>query len=201
VTTSTIKSRPIYPGLSPDLHARSNVIVCDRAGAEAAVELFARAGGEFGKRATVIVAGDSLPQEESRGLTHRLAPAKVEVTANIAAAVAELRNILDAATMGIRLYVAGSEPLIGFVVQAAIDHSIDPLSVRTEHRGSLMRRVQCVHCKGFIENVTANPVICVHCGLTLLVRDHYSRRLAAFQGVCIDAEVPGEVPETEALYQ
>ncbi|MET1046419.1 MAG: dimethylamine monooxygenase subunit DmmA family protein, partial [Hyphomicrobium sp.] len=84
---------------------------------------------------------------------------------------------------------------------AAADYSIDHLSIRTEHRGSLMRRVQCVHCKGFTENVTTNPVTCAHCGLTLLVRDHYSRRLAAFQGVCIDAEVPGEVPATEAIYQ
>jgi DNA-directed RNA polymerase subunit RPC12/RpoP len=64
-----------------------------------------------------------------------------------------------------------------------------------------MRRVQCVHCKGFTENVTTNPVKCTHCSLTLMVRDHYSRRLAAFQGVCVDAEVPGEVPEMEALYQ
>jgi hypothetical protein len=33
--------------------------------------------------------------------------------------------------------------------------------------------------------------------LTLLVRDHYSWRIGAFQGVCIDAENPGEVPETK----
>jgi hypothetical protein len=52
-----------------------------------------------------------------------------------------------------------------------------------------------VHCKGFTENVTTNPVACAHCGLTLLVRDHYSRRIGAFQGVCVDAEAPGEVPE------
>ena len=29
----------------------------------------------------------------------------------------------------------------------------------------------------------------------LFVRDHFSRRLGAFQGVCIDAETPGDVPE------
>ena len=48
--------------------------------------------------------------------------------------------------------------------------------------------MQCVHCKGITEDVTTQPATCSHCGLLLLVRDHYSRRLAAFQGVCINAE-------------
>jgi dimethylamine monooxygenase subunit C len=200
MTISTIKSRPIYPGLSPDLNARSNLIVCDKAGAAAVAELFSRADIAFAKRTTVILA-DSLSDAEGKTLTHDLAPATVEILPTLAAGIARLRQLLDSAPMGLRLYAAGSEPLIGSVVQAGADFSIDHLSIRTEHRGSLMRRVQCVHCKGFIDNVTTNPVKCSHCGLTLLVRDHYSRRLAAFQGVCIDAEVPGEVPETEALYQ
>jgi dimethylamine monooxygenase subunit C len=37
--------------------------------------------------------------------------------------------------------------------------------------------------------------------LNLFVRDHYSRRLGAFQGVCVDAEVPGDVPAVEDLYK
>ncbi len=52
-----------------------------------------------------------------------------------------------------------------------------------------------------IENVTTNPVICSHCGLNLLVRDHFSYRLGAFQGVCIDAEVPGEAPAPEEIFK
>jgi dimethylamine monooxygenase subunit C len=200
MTISTIKSRPIYPGLSPDLNARSNLIVCDKAGATAVSELFARADGAFAKRSTVIIA-DATSDQEAQTLKADLAPAAIEVLPALDAGIARLREMLDAAPMGLRLYAAGSEPLIGSVVQAAADYSIDHLSIRTEHRGSLKRRVQCVHCKGFTENVTTNPVTCSHCGLTLMVRDHYSRRLAAFQGVCIDAEVPGEVPETEALYQ
>jgi hypothetical protein len=97
--------------------------------------------------------------------------------------------------MGTRVYAAGSEPLIGSVVQRAMRFDIDPLSVRTEHRGALERRVQCVHCKGMTENVTVNPVKCAHCGQMLSVRDHYSRRLAAFMGVRVDAEVPGDIPQ------
>jgi hypothetical protein len=33
-----------------------------------------------------------------------------------------------------------------------------------------------------------------------LVRDHYSRRLAAYMGVSADAEVPGELPPIRELY-
>ncbi|WP_045835723.1 C1 domain-containing protein [Hyphomicrobium sp. 99] len=200
MTPSTIKSRPIYPGLSPDLNARSNIIVTDKAGAAAVAELFSRADDAFVKRSTVILA-DSLADEDRQATARELASANIEFHTTLADGIARLRQLLESAPMGLRLYAAGSEPLIGSVVQAGGDFSIDHLSIRTEHRGSLMRRVQCVHCKGFIENVTTNPVKCTHCGLTLLVRDHYSRRLAAFQGVCIDAEVPGEIPPTEALYQ
>ena len=79
-------------------------------------------------------------------------------------------------------------------MKVALEAGIDHTSMQTEHRGSEARRVQCVHCKGITETVTTQPVTCAHCGLTLLVRDHYSRRIAAFQGVCIDAEEPGVVP-------
>ncbi len=200
MTISTIKSRPLYPGLTPDLNARINLMVCDKAGAEAVAELFSRADRAFAQRSTVLIC-DALSAQEAESSKGALAPAAVEVMPTVDAGISHLRSRLDAAPMGLRLYAAGSEPLIGLVVQAAADYAIDHLSIKTEHRGSLRRRVQCVHCKGFIENVTTNPVTCPHCGLVLLVRDHYSRRLAAFQGVCIDAEVPGDVPQTEAVFQ
>lgn len=197
---SGIKSRPIYPGLKPDPNARINLIVCDRGGAEAVVELFARAGEGFVKRSTVIIADES-GGTENGALLQRLHPAIVEVKAGLATAVDRLKVILVSESMGLRLYAAGTEPLIGSVVQAGIDNFIDPLSVCTEHRGSLMRRVQCVHCKGMVESVTTNPVKCTHCGLLLFVRDHYSRRMAAFQGVCINAEDPQESPEPQVEFQ
>ena len=102
--------------------------------------------------------------------------------------------------MGARFYVSGTEGFIGQAMQVAIEHGIDFNSIRTEHRGSMARRVQCVHCKGITDNVTTQPCTCSHCGLTLLVRDHYSRRIAAFQGVCIDAEEPGTAPAPEVLF-
>ena len=111
-----------------------------------------------------------------------------------------LRGLLATATMGTRLYAAGTEGFIGQVVALGLAHGIDHHSIPTEHRGSLARRVQCVHCKGMMEGVTASPATCAHCGVALFVRDHYSRRLGAFMGVSIDAEAPGDVPPPEELY-
>jgi hypothetical protein len=91
-------------------------------------------------------------------------------------------------------YLAGTEGLIGEAMQVALDAGIDHTAICAEHRGSLVRRMQCVHCKGISENVTTQPSQCAHCGLWLLVRDHYSRRLGAFQGVCIHAEEPANIP-------
>jgi len=196
---SGIKSRPVYPGLEPDPNARVNVVVCDSGGAEVVAELLGRADGEFAKRTKVILADEGGAQSAS--VMQRLQPATVEVAPGLTPAIERLKAILGSATMGLRLYAAGTEPLIGSVVQAGAENFIDPLSVRTEHRGSLMRRVQCVHCKGMTENVTTNPVKCAQCGLLLLVRDHYSRRLAAFQGVCINAEAPHESPEPKVEFQ
>ena len=102
--------------------------------------------------------------------------------------------------MGTQLYVAGTEVLIGRAVQVAMDAGIDPAAVQAEHRGSLARRVQCVHCKRITEDVRTQPVRCEGCGLTLFVRDHYSRRYGAFMGVNIDAEEPGFVPPIEDAF-
>ena len=129
-----------------------------------------------------------------------LTPAMFYVGPTIAAALPRLAQTLANATMGTQIYLAGTEGLIGQAMKAALEAGVDHLSIQTEHRGSEARRVQCVHCKGITENVRTQPVRCSHCGLTLLVRDHYSRRLAAFQGVCIDAEEPGTAPAPEEAY-
>ena len=116
-------------------------------------------------------------------------------------AIRYLERLLDAATMGTRLYTVGTEGFIGRVVQHAINHGIDHTSILTEHSGSLARRVQCVHCKQVAENVTVSVYTCPGCGLSLFVRDHYSRRLAAFQAVCVNAEDPDEEPAVEEAYR
>ena len=103
--------------------------------------------------------------------------------------------------MGLQLYLTGTEGLMGQAQRDAMNAGIPHTAIQTEHRGSVGRRMQCVHCKGITEDVIVDPFVCAHCGLNLFVRDHYSRRLAAFQGVCIDAEDPGNVPPSVELYK
>lgn len=112
-----------------------------------------------------------------------------------------LGEALRGARVGIRLYALGTEPFIWSVRQIAERGGLAPEAVRVEHSGSLQRRVYCIHCRAMSEGVTANVTPCTGCGRQLLVRDHFSRRLAAFMGVQADAEVPGELPAIEHAWR
>lgn len=196
-----IKSRPRYPGLSADIYANHHVFTADGDGAQAILDLFAINGPDIKGRVTIIYAET---QTNSAALTARLNALPIEIVhalPTVDTAMTRLGGVLNVARMGTRIYAAGSETLIGLTVQLAQSFGMDPQAVLTEHRGTAARRVQCVHCKGFTEGVTTNIVKCSHCGTNLLVRDHYSKRLAAFQGVCIDAEVAGELPEIVEVFK
>jgi dimethylamine monooxygenase subunit C len=197
---SGIKSRPVYGTLVPHPGASLHLIVADDEGAQAVLDLAKTAGAEFLAKAHIIyVATGAAPGDYGHTL-QALRPFMFYEGPSIAAALPRLAQTLANARMGMQLYLTGTESLMGQAMKIALDAGIDHLSIQTEHRGSQARRVQCVHCKGIIENVRTQPVTCCHCGLTLLVRDHYSRRLAAFQGVCIDAEVPGDTPPVEEAF-
>jgi hypothetical protein len=185
---SGIKSRPVYPGLRIDPYAKQNIFVADSEGVGAVVDLFKQASPEFTQRSTLLLAGNADLTKFGDGPQ----PATIWPLPTLETALNRLCGALTQARMGLRLYVAGPEPLISRVVQSAMAHGIEHQSIITEHCGSTKRRVQCVHCKGFTDDVITNPVTCAHCGTLLLVRDHFSRRFGAFMGVRIDAEAPGE---------
>jgi hypothetical protein len=102
--------------------------------------------------------------------------------------------------MGTRLYVAGPESFIGLAMQIALEFNLNKDEVRAEQVGTLARRVYCVHCRATTENVRTNIVRCLGCDRWLLVRDHYSRRLAAYMGLMVDAEAPGELPPIREVF-
>lgn len=88
---------------------------------------------------------------------------------------------------------------MGRVSALALSLGLPLDAIQMEHRGSIGRPMQCVHCKGVTQDVITDPFTCSHCGLTLFVRDHFSRRLGVFQAVCVDAETPGVIPETQEI--
>jgi hypothetical protein len=195
----TIKSRPVYGTLSPQ-PGTDHLFIADAEGAEAILDLAKTAPAGFFAAAEIVFIPRATGDRYLAAL-HALSPARFYEGPSIGAALPRLKQTFATAHMGLRLYLAGTEGLIGQAMQAALEAGIDHSSIQTEHRGSLARRVQCVHCKGVTEDVTTQPVICSHCGLLLLVRDHYSRRLAAFQGVCINAEDQSEKVPLEEVFR
>jgi len=197
MAAKTIISRPIYGTLSPQ-PGKHHLFIADAEGALAIIDVAGKApAGFFDGAEIVFIPG---PDGKHIGVLEALKPAQFHLAPSFASLLPRLKQTLTNAHMGLRLYLAGTEGLIGQAMQAALEAGIDHTSIQTEHRGSLARRIQCVHCKGITENVTTQPATCAHCGLLLLVRDHYSRRIAAFQGVCINAEDRSEIPPLEEIF-
>jgi dimethylamine monooxygenase subunit C len=195
-----IKSRPVYTGLSIDMNAQRHLFALEGEGALALADQVKEKGKDFVKRSDILFVPDATKNPVHLASLENLKPDVLWSAPTIPILLNRLQVNLTNAHMGTRLYISGTEGFIGQCMKAALDHGVDFASIKTEHRGSEARRVQCVHCKGITENVRTQPCTCSHCGLSLLVRDHYSRRLAAFQGVCIDAEEPGTAPPQEVLF-
>lgn len=195
VFEKSIRSRPVYGVLQPRA-GTAHLCVADGEGAGAIRDLFAKAGADapamLAKTHIIYVPGANGTDEFAS--LEALGAVQCYRSPSFWAAESRLRKVLADAHMGLQVYLAGTETLIGLAQRDVMEAGLPHDAVQTEHRGSLSRRVQCVHCKGITENVTTDPYVCSHCGLNLFVRDHYSRRLAAFQGVNIDAEEPGNVP-------
>ncbi len=189
-----IKSRPVYGTLEarPGKH---HLMIADAEGAEAILAI-----------ATPALMASTHIIYIPRGTDHAdklraLNPAQFYEGPTYAASVTRIQRVLQDAHMGLQIYLAGTEGLMGQAQNEAMQAGYPFTAIQTEHRGSIARRMQCVHCKGITEDVEVDPFVCAHCGLNLFVRDHYSRRLAAYQGVCIDAEDPGNVPPSKGIYE
>ncbi|MBY3127219.1 dimethylamine monooxygenase subunit DmmA family protein [Rhizobium laguerreae] len=195
-----IKSRPVYTGLTIQPRARRHIFALEGEGAKALLDQQPELDETALSRSEILYVARG---SQGTGLDEALARLGADMffmAPTIATLLFRLKGSLATAHMGTRLYLSGTEGFIGQAMLVALDYGMDHASIITEHRGSLARRVQCVHCKGVTDDVTTSPFNCSHCGLPLLVRDHYSRRLAAFQGVNIDAEEPGSAPDPEELF-
>lgn len=190
-------SRPVYEPLEADTQGTEHWLVASGAtgedSAQAVAELSRVAPLEVWAVRGAAGAADGEPW-------HVLADTP-RYYDNENALVAALDLAMRDVRIGIRIYALGSEPFIWSVRRLAQWHCVAADAVRVAHSGSRIRRVYCIHCRHFNEAVTSNVVRCGGCGRDLFVRDHFSKRLAAFMGVQADAEVPGELPAIEHLYQ
>ena len=136
------------------------LMIADGAGAGAVLDLAATAPGVMDKAHVIYVTGQDAEWAEKIGA---LKPALFYTSPTYAAAVPRLRKVLADAKMGLQVYLAGTEGLIGQAQSEAMAAGIPYTAIQTEHRGSLARRVQCVHCKGITEAVRTDPFQCSHC--------------------------------------
>lgn len=182
-----MKSQPVYAILQPDPDGRHHVLIGQGRGGAALTRLMTRL--PHGTDTRILYTGDA-----PLGLAGlRCFPTEAEL-------LVELDCMLSNSVMGTRLYVAGSESFLGSVVRVTLQYNLNHDEVQCELCGSTARRVYCIHCKVTNDSVSTNVVKCAGCGRRLLVRDHYSRRLAAYMGVMADAETPGELPPTREVF-
>jgi predicted RNA-binding Zn-ribbon protein involved in translation (DUF1610 family) len=191
---TSIITRPVYGTLEARA-GKTHLMIADAEGAEAILEV---ATPELMANTHIIYIPRGTDYVDR---LRALNPAQFYESASYPASVTRIQRVFQNASMGLQLYLAGTEGLMGQAQNEAMQAGIPHTAIQTEHRGSVARRMQCVHCKGITEDVETDPFVCGHCGLNLYVRDHYSRRLAAYQGVCIDAEDPGNVPAQKGIYE
>ncbi|KJH78827.1 MULTISPECIES: dimethylamine monooxygenase subunit DmmA family protein [unclassified Pseudomonas] len=193
-----IKSRPVYDRLEPLPGGLHHIIAGQGSGGRAMLRLLDEMAASAGP-ITLLYSQESFSGQDFLGQLQEHPQLPLHVHPSNQALIEALRTLLGEARMGTRLYLAGSESFLGSAMQVATHFDLNRDEVLREHSGTLVRRVWCVHCDTYTENVTQRVYDCPGCGVTLVVRDHYSRRLAAFQAVKADAEVPGELPEAEEL--
>lgn len=193
-----IKSRPVYDRLQPLPGGIRHIIAGQGSGGRAMLRLLEEMAGQD-RPITLLYSVESFSGQDFLTQLQQHPEHPLHVHATNQSLIDALKTLLGEARMGTRLYLAGSESFLGSAMQVATHFDLNRDEVLREHSGTLVRRVWCVHCDTYTENVTQRVYDCPGCGLTLVVRDHYSRRLAAFQAVKADAEVPGELPEAEEL--
>jgi hypothetical protein len=195
-----IKSKPVYAPLSADAGGRYHLLLGVGPGGAALLRVL----GEMKTSAPAALAETRvLIVPEVAGTTlqfERAGVADLAVFDGTKPLLEAFTRVLEKSLMGTRLYVAGPESFIGLAMQIALRFDLNKDEIRAEEMGTLARRVYCVHCRATTEGVRTNIVSCTGCGRWLLVRDHYSRRLAAYMGVMVDAEAPGELPPVKDVY-
>jgi dimethylamine monooxygenase subunit C len=197
-----IKSKPVYAPLRADARGRYHLMLGKGIGNVALMRVLGElkaVAPQALARTRVLSIPDQLAAAEP-GDFEAMGLEELRVFANVPTLLSDFRSLLEGALMGTRLYVAGPESFIGLAMKIALEFDLNKDEIRAEELGTLARRVYCVHCRATTEEVRTNIVRCVDCGSWLLVRDHYSRRLAAYMGVMVDAEVPGERPQIKEVF-
>jgi dimethylamine monooxygenase subunit C len=190
-----IKSKPTYCKIAGDKAARYQLLLVEGAGIPS--EAMAEGVDPSAFETWTVAHASALPAAPMMDE----APGAVRPFRSTPHLLSALEERLDRETMGLRLYAIGTEPFLWDAFNIASAAGLSRQEMQFAHAGPKARRIYCVHCRTMMEGVTTSIVTCEGCGASLFVRDHFSKRLAAYMGVQVDAEAPGEVPQAEELYK
>lgn len=178
--TAPQRSLPQYARLTPLGCARRHIVIADSAGLSAAARFLTSTSAPvdlylLADAATVL---PSLPVVSC--CTDSLALAET------------IRHVVRDAKMGTRFYISG-----GLVFVAQTDALLRACGLRDDEIQAevctgTVQPVFCVHCRTLAAGLSHGLMHCHGCGLNLAIREHFSHRLGAYLGVCINAETPAE---------
>lgn len=197
-----IRSKPVYAKLQPDLRGRYHLMVGQGVGGEPLLRVLRElqtAAPSAGSHTQILYVTDRTASDSVIEQIRSANVAGVRLFEHGDELLDAFQAVLAGSLMGTRLYVAGPESFMGLVMRIALQFNLNKDEIRAEECGTLARRVYCIHCRSASENVRTNVTQC-SCGRWLVVRDHYSRRLAAYMGVMVDAEAPGELPAIKEVF-
>lgn len=98
-------------------------------------------------------------------------------------------TLLSSAPVGSRLYVCGDEAFAWRIYRLARNAGLLAEEIELVRAGS-QRELYCVHCATVQTIGEEQEATCCNCGVHLLVREHFSRRLGAYMGVCLNPDQP-----------
>lgn len=195
--TPRLKSQPCYPPMEWDRSGRQHILFAAGEDAVLARRLF-----EWPPLGTLTVLSVQENPDAPSVWRSGLPPgAQQRVARRRDAALQQLHDLLEQADMGARLYAVGDEDAIWQALRIGERVGMGTEAMRRHRVATQARPVFCVHCRHTTRDVTTNVADCEGCGRALFVRDHFSRRLGAYMGFQVDAEVPGERPEVEEIYR
>ena len=194
-----IKSKPKYNMLSWRDKALGHMLIAQgEDGGLSLVRLFQQRCPD--EPLTILFSGDDQTIKKYADNLSDLVPEGMNTFESDEAILSELKYQLTVCLMGTQFYVAGDEAFIWKIMAELAVYGVQDCNVEKELCGTLARSVYCVHCKTIDNDVHHNIHQCSGCGRDVFVRDHFSRRLGAYMGVMVDAEVPGDLPSRQEVY-
>lgn len=176
-TLGVLLSKPVYGLTEPVAPACQRVLVAQDARVQAVAELVAMLAADAAPLQLLSLYGscDGAVAQQCCNDPDRLKSA--------------LHAVLAAAHAGLRLYVCGDESFIWRIVRQATKAGLQEEEIEALRVGA-RRQMYCVHCSTLQEISDETETVCCGCRVRLMVREHFSRRLGAYMGVCIDPDQP-----------